>query len=459
MIHIPNLKRVAAGLAFVLICCLLASATTFAQTPVQRKIDGIVAKIDNHIILRSEMEFTYLQYLAQSKQQDAPGLKCELLESMVQDKLLLARAEIDSVTVEESQVNGELNERVNYIVQQAGGVERVEQYYNKTLKQLKDDLRRSIKEQLVVAKMQRQIYEKVTVTPKEIRNYFNAIPKDSLPYFSSEVEIGQIVKFAQVSKQQKAVARQKLEDIKARIVAGEDFATLAKQFSDDVGSAQDGGELGFFKRKELVPEYEATALKLEPGQISNVVESQFGFHLIQLIEKRGQEFNSRHILIKPATATINVEEAVAEMDSIRNLIVNDSMTFAKAAKELSDDKNTKDNGGMLTNRATGDTYFPMEQVDPAIFFVIDTMKVGDISQPIPYKTPEGTDAVRIIYLKSKTVPHLANLRDDYQKISNAAIQEKRGKAVDTWFKKNLDTVYIQIDPEFQSCQILQSVNQ
>ncbi|MFT2007439.1 peptidylprolyl isomerase [Pontibacter sp. 13R65] len=459
MIYIQKLKHVAAGFAFVLICCLLAPATIFAQSPVQKKIDGIVAKIDNHIILRSELEFTYLQYLAQSKQQDAPGLKCELLESMVQDKLLLARAEIDSVTVEESQVNGELNERVNYIVQQAGGVERVEQYYNKTLKQLKDDLRRSIRDQLVVAKMQRQIYEKITVTPKEIRNYFNAIPRDSLPYFSSEVEIGQIVKYAQVSKQQKAIARQKLEEIKARIVAGEDFATLAKQFSDDVGSAQEGGELGFFKRKELVPEYEATALKLEPGQLSNVVESQFGFHLIQLIEKRGQEFNTRHILIKPATATINVEEAMAEMDSIRTLIVNDSMTFAKAAKEFSDDKNTKDNGGMMSNRSTGDTYFPMEQVDPAIFFVIDTMQVGEISKPIAYKTPEGVDAVRIIYLKSKTVPHLANLRDDYQKISNAAIQEKRGKAVDSWFKKNLDTVYIQIDPEFQSCQILQSVNQ
>ncbi|WP_187264163.1 peptidylprolyl isomerase [Pontibacter beigongshangensis] len=459
MTYIQKIKNLAAGFVFVLICCLLAPATTFAQTPVQRKIDGIVAKVDNHIILRSELEFTYLQYLAQSKQQDAPGLKCQLLESMVQDKLLLARAEIDSVVVEESQVNGELNERVNYIVQQAGGVERVEQYYNKTLKQLKDDLRRSIKEQLVVAKMQRQIYEKVTVTPKEIRNYFDAIPTDSLPYFSSEVEIGQIVKYAQVSKQQKAIARQKLEDIKARILAGEDFATLAKQYSDDVGSAQDGGELGFFKRKELVPEYEATALKLEPGQISNVVESQFGFHLIQLIEKRGQEFNSRHILIKPATATINVEEAIAEMDSIRTLIVNDSMTFAKAAKEFSDDKNTKDNGGMLSNRATGDPYFPMEQVDPAIFFVIDTMNVGEISKPIAFTTPDGVQAVRIIYLKSKSVPHLANLRDDYQKISNAAIQEKRGKAVDAWFKKNLDTVYIQIDPEFQNCQILQAVNQ
>ncbi|WP_242923447.1 peptidylprolyl isomerase [Pontibacter liquoris] len=434
---------------------LLITTHAFAQAPVQRKVDGIIAKVDNHVILRSDLEFGYLQYLAQTKQQPREDLKCQILKSLVQDKLLLARAEIDSITVEDAQVTSELNRRVEYLTAQVGGVERLEQYYNKSLKQLKDDLRRTVKEQMLMEKMQQEISGKVTVTPKEIQRYFSTIPRDSLPYFSAEVELGQIVKYAQVSKQQKQEARQLLEDLRKRILAGEDFATLAKQYSQDPGSAAAGGELGFFKKKELVPEYEAAALKLEPGQISNVVESQFGFHLIQMIERRGQEFNTRHILIKPATATVDIQEATAALDSIRTLIQNDSLTFAKAAKDFSDDKNTKDNGGMLTSRATGTTYIPMDQVDPSIFFVIDTMQVGEISKPIAYTTEDGKEAVRIIYLKTKSKPHLANLRDDYQKIATAALNQKKGKAVDDWFRKNIDTVFIEIDPEFQNCQVLQ----
>ncbi|WP_245539570.1 peptidylprolyl isomerase [Pontibacter roseus] len=446
-------KSLAAG-----ILCLLTTFTAFAQIPVQKKLDGIIAKVDNHIILRSELEFSYLQYLAQSKQQPKPGdeaLKCDIFKSMVQEKLLLARAEVDSVTVEEATVASELNRRIDYLASQVGGPERLEQYYNKSLKQLKDELRRTVRNQMVSEKMQRQITEKVTVTPKEVRRYFSQIPADSLPYFSSEVELGHIVKYAQVSRTQKAAARQKLEDLRKRILAGEDFAALAKEYSEDPGSAADGGQLGFFKKKELVPEYEAAALRLEPGQMSNVVESSFGFHLIQMIERRGQEFNTRHILIKPATASVDVQDAISVLDSVRTLIMNDSLTFAKAAKDFSDDRNTKDNGGMLQSRMTGSTYTPMDEVDPSIFFVIDTMQVGEISKPIAFRTDDGREAVRILYLKSKSSPHMANLQDDYQKIAAAALAQKRDKAVDEWFRKNTDTVYIEIDPEYDRCQVLQ----
>ncbi len=442
-------------LAFVAICFIISSLSAVAQAPVQRKVDGIIAKIDNYIILRSDLEFSYLQYLAQAKLQPNPDLKCGILRSMVQDKLLLARAEIDSVTVEDAMVTSELNRRVDYLTAQVGGVERLEQYYNKSLKQLKDELSRTVKEQMIMEKMQREIAGKIKVTPKEIKRYFNAIPTDSLPYFSSEVELAQIIKYAQVSKQQKLAARQKLEEIRKRILAGEDFAKLAKQYSQDPGSAQAGGELGFFKKKELVPEYEAAALRLEPGQTSNVIESQFGFHIIQLIERKGQEFNTRHILLKPETATVDIKASAALLDSVRTLIQNDSLTFAKAAKEYSDDKATKDNGGSITNRGSGSMYIPMDQVDPSIFFVIDTMQVGEISKPIPFRTEDGQEAVRIIYLKSKSKPHLANLKDDYQKIATAALNQKKGKAVDDWFRKNIDTVFIEIDPEFQDCKVLQ----
>lgn len=425
----------------------------------QVQVDGIIAKVDNHVILRSDLEFGYLQYLAQSKQQPSEDLKCQIFTSLLQDKLLLARAEIDSITVEEVMVTGELDERINYLASQVGGTERLEQYYNKSLRQLKDELRKTVREQMVMERMQREITSKVSVTPKEIKRYFNNIPKDSLPYFSTEVEIGQIVIHAEIGREQKQAARQQLEELRKRILAGEDFATLAKQYSQDPGSAQDGGELGFFKKKELVPEYEAAALRLEPGGISNVIESQFGFHLIQLIERRGQEFNTRHILIKPATATVDINAAVTELDSVRSLIVSDSLTFAQAAKEYSDDTNTKDNGGMLTSRATGTTFIPMDQVDPAIFFVIDTLEVGEISKPVSFTTPDGKDAARILYLKSKTPPHLANLTDDYQKIANAALAQKRSSAVSDWFKKNVNTVYIEIDPQYEECGGLEHLTQ
>lgn len=441
-------------LATALVLTLLSILQVNAQVPVQRHVDGIIAKIDNQIVLRSDLEFSYLQYLAQSKQKPSQELKCSIFQSLVQDKLLIARAEIDSVTVEEARVTGELERRIDYLSSQVGGVERLEQYYNKTIRQLKEELRKTVRDQLVMQKMQEEIAGKVKVTPKEVAAYFNQIPRDSLPYFSSEVELGHIVKYATISKQQKQEARQQLEEIRKRILAGEDFATLAKQYSQDVASAQAGGELGFFKKKELVPEYEAAALRLEPGGISNVVESQFGFHLIQLIERKGQQFNTRHILIRPATATVNMQEASAALDSVRNLIVNDSISFAKAAKDFSDDFSTKDNGGMMMGRS-GSTYIPMDQVDPDIFFVIDTMQVGEISKPIPFRTQDGKEAVRIVLLKGKSTPHQANLKDDYPKIAAAALNDKKSKAVDEWFRKNIDSVYIEIDPEYQDCKALQ----
>ncbi|MDO6389473.1 peptidylprolyl isomerase [Pontibacter sp. BT731] len=444
-------------LALLLLSLITAFTTATAQAPTQKKLDGIIAKVDNHVILRSELEFSYLQFLAQNKQQPSAQtepMKCEILKSMVQEKLLLARAEIDSVVVEETAITGELNRRIDYLASQVGGTERLEQYYNKSVKQLRDELRRSVRNQMVSEKMQREITDKVTVTPKEVRRYFNQIPADSLPYFSSEVQLSHIVKYAEVSRQQKQAARQKLEALRARIVAGEDFATLAKEHSEDPGSAEAGGELGFFKKKELVPEYEAAALRLEPGQMSNVIESMFGFHLIQLIERKGQEFNTRHILIKPETARVDVQDAIAALDSVRTLIVNDSISFAKAAKEFSDDKNTKDNGGTIISRMTGNSYIPMNEVEPGIFFVIDTMKVGDVSKPVTFTTPDGREAARIIMLRYKSTPHVANMSDDYQKIAAAALAQKRDKAVDEWFRKNMDTVFIEIDPEYDQCKVL-----
>ncbi|MBG8552849.1 peptidylprolyl isomerase [Hymenobacter guriensis] len=440
------------------------AGSTFAQLgigrPVARQIvDGIIVKVDNQIVLRSDVEFAYLQEQARAEGKALPlDLKCQILQGIVLNKLLLAKAETDSVVVDDSRVRDELDRRMNYFIQQIGSEKKLEEYYNKPIRQLKEELRTQVKEQLVTQKMQDEISGKVSVTPREVRQFFARIPKDSLPYYSTEVEIGQIVKLAKTNSKAKQETQAKLNDIRARIVGGEDFATLAKQYSEDPGSGKEGGYLGFFKRKELVPEYEAAALRLEPGGISPVVESQFGFHIIQLIERKGDSYSTRHILLKPAAATADVSEAGQELAKLRARILGDSISFAKAAKDFSDDKFTGASGGLLQNRQEGGSFLPLDKLDPAIFFTIDTMKVGSITPPLPYRTDDGKDAVRLIWLKSNTPPHQANLKDDYQKIAQAALNEKKNKALDDWFLKNRGSVFIEVDPEYTGCKLLDAVN-
>ena len=434
-----------------------ASAQLGIGRPVGRTVvDGIIVKVDNQIILKSDLDLVYAQEEARAEGKALPlDMRCKILQQIVMNKLMLAKAETDSVVVEESQVNGELNRRMAYFVQQIGSEKKLEEYYNKPLKALKDDLRQQVKDQLVQQKMQEQIVGKVTVTPREVKQYFSRIPKDSLPYFSTEVEVGQIVKLAQVNDKAKQEAMAKLNDLRARIQGGESFEELAKQYSQDPGSAVQGGYLGFFKRKELVPEYEAASLRMEPGQMSPVVESQFGFHLIQLIERKGDSYSTRHILLKPETGSKDVSVASVQLNKLRGRILADSLTFAKAAKDESDDKATSGSGGLIQNQQNNSTYIPLDKIDPAIFFTIDTMKVGSISQPLPYRTEDGKDAMRLIWLKSNTPPHQANIRDDYQKIAQAALNEKKNKALDEWFEKNRTTVFIDVDPQYDECRLLQ----
>lgn len=431
---------------------LLFGAPTQAQ---QRTIiDGIIVKVDNRIILKSDLEAVMAQAVSSGATASAQ-LRCRMLQNIVVQKLLLARADADSVVVEDKQVQGELDRRMAYFASQIGSEQKLEEYYGKTTKQLKDDLRNQVRDQLVAQKMQDQITGKVEVTPRDVRKYFNNIPKDSLPYYSTEVEIGQIVKLAVPGQAQKQAALTKLKDLKKRIQGGEDFGTLAKQYSEDPGSAASGGELGFFKKKELTPEYEAAALRMEPGQLSDVVESPFGFHLIQLIERRGDTYNTRHILIKAASSEGDLGETSKLLSRLRTRILKDSISFAKAAKDNSDDRDSKNNGGLMMDPRTSSSFLPLDKIDPAVFFTIDTMQLGHITPPMPYRTEDGKDALRVIWLKSKRPPHQANLKDDYQKLANAALNERKAKALDEWFEKNKGSVFIEIDPDYNDCKLLQ----
>ena len=417
-------------------------------------IDKIIAKVDNEIVLKSELEVMFLQYLSNNSTADPGDLRCKVLESLLVNKLMVAKAEIDSVVVEKAQVDDQLDRRMAYFVQQIGSEEKLEEYYGKTVDALKQDLRKQVKEQLVIQKMQDNITGKVKVTPSEVKKYFNSIPKDSLPYFSTEVEVGQIVKAADISKDQKLLARTKLEKIKERITNGEKFCDLAKEFSDDPGSAKGCGELGFFKKGELVPEYESAALRLKPGELSGMVESEYGYHLIQLIERRANEFSTRHILIKPNSSNKDLASAEKFLDSLRRKILADSISFEKAAKDNSVDKATAINGGLFFDEKSGTSKLPVEALDPGIFFLIDTMSVGRITKPIKVRLEDGTEAMRIVYFKSKTPPHQANLKDDYQKVFKAALNEKKNRELSAWFDKTKGEVFIDVDKEYQTCKLL-----
>jgi peptidyl-prolyl cis-trans isomerase SurA len=290
------------------------------------------------------------------------------------------------------------------------------------------------------------------VTPAEVVEFFNSIPKDSLPYFNAEVEISEISAKPQVNEVERKKAYDRLEKLRTRIEEGESFETLAGQFSDDPGSARNGGDLGWMKRGSLVPEYEAEAYNLKDGEIGEIVESEFGLHLIQMIGRRGNTIHTRHILIKPEITQADVDKTIAYLDSVKMVIEKDSITFSKAVQMFSDKKSSSySNGGRLTNPATGNTFFEIGDLDPDIYFTIDTMSVGEVSVPIEYENFRGEKAYRIIQMLSYTDPHRANLQQDYFKIQKAAIEQKRSSQFINWIKAKAGVTFVKVESPYKTC--------
>ena len=435
-------------------CSLLALLGSLAVSVTQAQtvsLNRIIAKVDNYYVLKSDLEESYQSYLSQNQ---TPPQKCQLLESLVINKMMLAKAEIDSVIVDDKLVDGQLDQRMSYMAQQFGSEKNIVEAYGKSLEMLKSELRTQVRDQMTVKKMQDKITEKMKVTPNDVRKFFNGIPRDSLPYMPAEVEIGQIVRFAKVTKAQKDALKERLEAVKARIVAGEDFGKLAKEISEDVGSAERNGDLGWAKRGMMVAPFEGAALKLKPNEMSDIVESDFGFHLIQLIETRGAEYHARHILLRPDYNRLDLTEPTHFLDSLRHQIQIDSVKFAVAAKTYSEDKGTSDAGGLLRDAQSGSARLAMDgTMEYALFTMLDTMKVGNITAPLPYRTEDGKSAMRILYYKSRVNPHTADFKLDFEKLQNIVLTNKKNHAIDEWFRKSVNDVFITVDPEFQGCRI------
>lgn len=430
---------------------------TLTQVNAQKKsLDKVAAVVGNSIILQSEIEMQYAQYLSQGNADNA-DVKCQILQGLLSQKILGQQAIIDSITVTDDDVDNEIERRLRSSISRAGGQERLEQFLNRSVIQYKDEIRPDIKEMLIANKMQAKITENVTVTPLEVKRYYDSIPKDSLPFFNTEVEIGEIVVYPKMNKLEKEAFRDKAEALRLRVKAGEDFSTLARLYSQDPGSAAEGGDLGFMDRGSLVKEFAATAFKLKAGELSQVIETEFGFHVLQFVEKRGETVNVRHILIKTEPVPASMERSKAHIDSIYRSVVDKKVDFATGASLYSDNNDTKYNGGMMLNAEnvqSRTTYIPTDKLDPQIFLTVDTMKVGSISKPALFTSADGKQGYRFLMLKSKTGPHQANLEQDFPKIKDVAFEDKNNRTISEWFEKRRKITFIKIDSEFQTCPAL-----
>lgn len=426
----------------------------FLNVQAQKKnIDKVVAVLGGNIILLSELNQQYAQYL-NSGNQNGDGVKCYILQQMLVQKLLKQQAEIDSVMVDDKQVDDEVDRRMRSSIQRAGGQDRLEQFLNKSVLQYKDEIRPDIKDALIANKMQQKITENVNVTPLEVKKYFDTYKTDSLPDINTEYEIGEIVLHPELTKVEKQKYYDKLDAIRLRVKSGEDFGFLAKTYSEDPGSASEGGDLGFFDRTMMAKEFTAWAFKLKAGEVSPVFETEFGYHILQVLERRGEQVHARHILIRPQTTPASLDRVKLHADSIYNNIVTKKLPFSAAASLYSDNKESKYNGGMMLyadNVTARTTFIPAEKVDPKVFLVIDTMKVGEVSKPNFFSGADGKDGYKILLLKSKIPPHKGNLDQDYVKFKEKAQEVKTNKVLSEWFEKRRETTYIKIDPEYSTC--------
>ncbi len=437
-------------LKYVLPSLLFFGQSLSAQMKQDSVVDGIVAIIGGNIVLISDIENQYLQVRAQGNiQGTAFKLKCNLVESMLYQKLLLHQAQVDSIEVTDAQVEGEMDRRMRYFISQAGSPERLEEHFGKTLVEIKNELRDVVKEQMLTEQEQQKIAKDVTITPSEVKTFFRKLPKDSIPEINAELEIGIIVKQPLVGDEEKQLAKDKLKSFKERIAKGDDFSTLAVLYSEDPGSARQGGELGMFKRGEMRPEFEAASFKLKQGEVSDIVETEDGYHLIQMIERRGEYINVRHILIQPKVSGINLAKAKTFLDSVGALINNKSITFDAAVVKFSDDP-SKNSGGLMINQASGTTKFESGHLDAKIFFVVDKLKVGEISAPV-LMTDRGKQDYRIYYLKERTNPHKANLDQDYARIHQWALDRKKMDVIEAWINERIASTYLNIMEPYRSC--------
>jgi peptidyl-prolyl cis-trans isomerase SurA len=433
------------GITFILISLFAVSGYSQKQL-----LDRVVATVGGEIILLSEIEEQY-SYMKSQRPEISADTRCMILDNLMLNSLLLNQSKRDSVLVTDEEVEQELTARVDQILGQMNNdIAQFESYYGQTVAEVKEQFREDLRNRKQTDKMRAKITEGMTVTPSEVQAYFNSIPRDSLPYFNSEVEISEIIITPKANDLQKKITSDKLNDIKQRIANGESFATLAEKFSDDPMSARVGGDLGWAKRGTFVPAFEAAAYRLEPNEISEVFESEFGFHIVQLLERRGNSIHARHILLKPEITQGDLDAVKSKLDTVRQKINDKKITFSQAVKDYSDKTaQSYHNDGRMVNQGTGNTFFETRDLDPDIYFATESMKIGELSKPIETITSFNETQYRVIKLISRSEPHKANMRQDYNRIQQATLDSKKNKYINDWLLQKVSGTYITVEAELQ----------
>lgn len=433
---------------------LLFSSVLLSQSTPPQILDKIIAIVGNKIILKSEVDMQIQQLMISGTLDNAiktDEIQCEILEDMLLQKLLLMQAEIDSVEVSDDQINNELDRRIRYFTSMFGNVQELEKYYNKSILELKEELREPLKDQLLITTMHDKLVSNVTVTPSEVEKYYKKMPSDSIPIIPAQWEIGLIAIAPSLTQEENNMLISKLQDIKKRINNVSDFEVMARLYSEDPATAKNGGETGYFTKGVMEPTFENAAFSLtKPGEISPIIETSYGYHILQLIDRKGEQVNVRHILVRKQPSNNAIQIAKQKADSIYNLLIKNEINFADAAKKFSKIEGDLTQGGMILS-ANGGFTLPTNEIDAKFLPILDTMKNSKFSKPFLYMENDGTPTYRILWLKNYIPPHKASLKTDYYLIQMKALEEKKNQALAKWANERLQEVYVKIDEDYQGC--------
>ncbi len=424
----------------------------FAQTNI---VDEIIWVVGNEPILLSDVEETRISSEAYGQPVDNPY--CTIPEQIAVNKLFVHQAELDSVTVSESDVIRAVDNRISESIQAFGSREALEQMYGRSVSQMRENLKKQYREQMMADEVRQKLTTDVKATPAEVREYFKNVPNDSLPFIPTQVEVQIITAVPEVPRAEVERIENKLREYARRVNSGEaDFSTLAKFYSED-GSARNGGELGYMGRNQLVPEFANVAFTLnDPKKVSKIVRSEYGYHIIQLIDKKGDKINVRHILLKPHIDDSEIEKGIARLDSIANDIRANKFTFDAAALALSDDKDTRNNHGLMANvdqqNGTVSSRFEMQDLPADVAKVVDTLSVGQISRAFRMTNDKGQEVCAVVMLKNRIEGHPANMTEDFQTLRDVVVNKRKEEKIEQWIKDKIKTTYVRISPDWRNCK-------
>ncbi len=429
--------------------CLLGLITFFSANAQKTVIDEVIAVVGKNAIFLHDFEQQVIQYQSQGLTV-TPELESQILEDLLIQKLLIHKADIDSIVVDEFEIDSEVESRLRYFEQQIGGKEELEAYFKKSISEIKEELREPLEDQMKSQRAKWAVMEGSSITPAEINRYFYGIPKDSLPIVNDQVEIGQILRFPPANITAVKETKQKLMDLKNRVHNGESFETLAILYSEDPGSSRNGGLYRGVKRGMFVKEFESVMFSLKVNEISDVFETEYGYHIVQLIARSGEEVDVRHILISPKIGQDDLIETRDFLDSLKSIIEDEDITFEEAARKFSDDEKTKNNGGVLINDQLGSTFFEIEKMERTLSTAIEDLELDEISAPMYIKAEDGKEAYRILYIKNRKEKHIANLKDDYQRIQSMALSDKQSRIMEEWANDMIKQTFVKISDDFKS---------